>query len=191
MEVVVWPQSIPTPSATKAQSRSLPGRQLNRTGGGHDLHKLRPYTVGDPPRTIHWKASARLGKWLVKELQERRQPMWHLILDPGSWRIGPILPNDSELDAGISLMCAAVESQFIRNELASVKIDEHWIPVFQNKDAWTQVMDFLACITVEDIKNKPPVSHMPSAPQTSCFCWHGGTHWQQHFPAHELRAAST
>jgi uncharacterized protein (DUF58 family) len=36
-------------------------------GAGDDFHKLRRYAYGDQPRDIHWKATARTGKVMVKE----------------------------------------------------------------------------------------------------------------------------
>jgi len=38
---------------------------------GEEPHHLRDYHVGDPPRQVAWKASARMGKLLVREYETR------------------------------------------------------------------------------------------------------------------------
>ena len=38
---------------------------------GEEPHHLRDYHVGDPPRQVAWKASARTGKLLVREYETR------------------------------------------------------------------------------------------------------------------------
>ncbi len=38
---------------------------------GEEPHHLRDYRVGDPPRQVAWKASARTGKLLVREYEAR------------------------------------------------------------------------------------------------------------------------
>ena len=38
-------------------------------GLGAELHDLRPFRVGDDPRLIHWKQSAKLDRPMVKELE--------------------------------------------------------------------------------------------------------------------------
>lgn len=41
-----------------------------RRGHGEELHHLREYRQGDPPREVAWKASARAGQLLVREHEQ-------------------------------------------------------------------------------------------------------------------------
>lgn len=73
-EVVVWP------SRTEVNFRppSGPGRRPSgptrlKHGAGTELVNLRPYVPGDAPRLVHWKASARLGSLMVREMAEEQQ----------------------------------------------------------------------------------------------------------------------
>jgi uncharacterized protein (DUF58 family) len=48
-----------------------PGARTRVRAQGEEPHHLRDYRVGDPPRQVAWKASARTGKLLVREYEAR------------------------------------------------------------------------------------------------------------------------
>lgn len=54
-----------------------------RRGEGSDFHQLREYRRGDPPRSIDWKATARLRKPIVREYQDERDQQIVFMLDCG------------------------------------------------------------------------------------------------------------
>jgi len=60
--------------------------QARRLGPG-EFHSLREYADGDEPRTIHWRASARSDKLLVKQhsVEGLRRMLVLLDNDPGSY----------------------------------------------------------------------------------------------------------
>jgi uncharacterized protein (DUF58 family) len=58
-------------------SRSL----VRRRGGGTDLHELRDLVPGDPFKSIAWKASARTGRLLVREVEREVQELRYVVLD--------------------------------------------------------------------------------------------------------------
>lgn len=68
LPIKVWPVRVAYEFTGEAPARWQPeqGRQ-NKPGGDADLLGLRRYQAGDSHRTIHWKASARLGKLLVRQ----------------------------------------------------------------------------------------------------------------------------
>ncbi|HDS0948158.1 TPA: DUF58 domain-containing protein [Stenotrophomonas maltophilia] len=59
---------------------------------GEELHQLRPYRAGDPPRTIAWKHSARRDTLLVREYEK---PVGiEVVLD---WRALPSLSTEARI----------------------------------------------------------------------------------------------
>lgn len=52
-------------------------------GSGSELHELRDYRPGDPLRTIDWKASARLGRWIAREFVAEQHNEIVIVLDVG------------------------------------------------------------------------------------------------------------
>jgi len=67
------------PNPERAPRRDDPGDASSgttaystRRGFGADLRTLRDFVSGDDVRDLHWKQSARLQKWIVRERQDER-----------------------------------------------------------------------------------------------------------------------
>lgn len=52
-------------------------------GSGSELHELRDYRPGDPLRSIDWKASARLARWIARDRFAEQHLEIMLVLDVG------------------------------------------------------------------------------------------------------------
>lgn len=78
--VVVYPRVLPPPSSVHWMA-SRPGQdhEYRQRGGGATLHNLRDYTLLDDARGIHWKASARESKLLLKEFEREEDDNVHLV----------------------------------------------------------------------------------------------------------------
>ncbi|MHA1370457.1 MAG: DUF58 domain-containing protein, partial [Promethearchaeota archaeon] len=72
---------------------ALRGRSLGKmfgvhrsvqVGTGTDFHAIREYQFGDEFRKINWKATARLGKFMVKEYSQEKNMNVLLVLDASS-----------------------------------------------------------------------------------------------------------
>jgi uncharacterized protein (DUF58 family) len=73
-EIVVYPQpeSSGLPEVPPEDSRG--GRPHPRKrGGGSDIRTLRDFVPGDDPRDLHWKQSARMRRWIVRERDAERE----------------------------------------------------------------------------------------------------------------------
>lgn len=72
----VWPESpllvypAPEPTAPPLPEGSGDPASHRLHHAGDDVHHLRAYRPGDPPRTIAWKPSARRGTLLVREYEQ-------------------------------------------------------------------------------------------------------------------------
>ena len=72
-EIVVFPapESTPVPESEPLESRgSRP--HSSRRGTGFDLRMLRDFSPGDDPRDMHWKQSAKMHRWIVREREAER-----------------------------------------------------------------------------------------------------------------------
>lgn len=64
--------------------------RLRRPGGGSELLDLRDYQPGDPPKMIAWKASAKRGTLITKEIENEVPVRSVLFLDASNGaRVGP------------------------------------------------------------------------------------------------------
>ena len=94
----VWPrQSLLVYPAPEAQAPPLPAPagdagRAQVTRAGDDVHHLRGYRAGDPPRTVAWKASARRDSLLVREYEQHRSDQ--LLLD---WQLTSGLPYEQRI----------------------------------------------------------------------------------------------
>lgn len=83
LPVLVWPAQVEYrwSGATAAPAGGLSGRRTVRAGSGNDLLALRQYAPGDSHRLIHWKASARLGKLMLRQFAAESHDGYLLRLD--------------------------------------------------------------------------------------------------------------
>jgi uncharacterized protein (DUF58 family) len=80
-EVVVYP----TPEASAVASLTEDSRggrpHPRRRGGSAEIRMLRDFVPGDDPRDLHWKQSARMRHWIVREREAERDRVVILALD--------------------------------------------------------------------------------------------------------------
>lgn len=81
-EVVVWPERISYTFRPQASGTAVRrGDAMRRRGDGAELINLRAYSPGDPPRMVHWKATARQRKLMVRQTSEDNQEAYLLFLE--------------------------------------------------------------------------------------------------------------
>jgi len=70
-----------SPRGGRSRRSSEAGRPSGFAGDGEELRELREHAPGDPFRRIAWKASARRGRLLVREMErDDREVVW-LVID--------------------------------------------------------------------------------------------------------------
>ena len=67
---IVLPRLVPWPGALPLLSVDRVGEGRIRTGEGTDVHSIRAWQPGDPPRAVHWRSTARVGAPMVLERAE-------------------------------------------------------------------------------------------------------------------------
>ncbi|HEY3203000.1 MAG TPA: DUF58 domain-containing protein [Thermoanaerobaculia bacterium] len=81
-EIVVYPipEMSPVPEIPPEDARG--GRPHPRQrGGGPDIRTLREFLPGDDPRDLHWKQSARMRRWIVREREAERDRVLFLAVE--------------------------------------------------------------------------------------------------------------
>lgn len=122
--------------------RAGAGGRRSRKGSGNDLISLRRYAAGDSHSLIHWKASARHRRLLVRENAEDAGAPLSLWFeaDPRLW------PDAAQLERGLSLAATLAEDLFHQGRLSSLKLgDSDWLRV--RGEAELEVwLDRLSCV---------------------------------------------
>jgi uncharacterized protein (DUF58 family) len=81
-EIVVYPRPETSSAAMAPPDDARGGRpHPRRRGGGSDIRMLRDFVPGDDPRDLHWKQSARMRHWIVREREAERDRVVVLTLD--------------------------------------------------------------------------------------------------------------
>ena len=81
--VIVYPRRLEkTPERKVTGSRSIDLVPRRRVGSGADIHGFREYVRGDNLRHVHWKKSAGLGRWIMKQHEEETAPSVTVAIDP-------------------------------------------------------------------------------------------------------------
>lgn len=112
VEFLVLPPLVGEEGRQRADKRfnmlPPPGiHRLRRPGSGDELHDLRDYQPGDPPKMIAWKISARKDKLITKEYENDVPVRCVLFLDTSDGvRLGP--PGNTLLTrlAGVAAVVA-------------------------------------------------------------------------------------
>ena len=81
--ILVYPALIPVRSLTAALSGAASGRYTHRPAPDGEYLLDREYRYGDSLRHVHWKASARTGRILVKEYSREEPVRVTLCLETG------------------------------------------------------------------------------------------------------------
>lgn len=154
---------LPRSAAQRAlAARLTSGQAVERTGlsplrlrgSGMELHEIREHRPGDSFKSIAWKASARAGTLLVREVEREVQDTLYLVLDiSGTMRGGA--PGDRKLDHCIEL-CALLARQALErgDRVGLVTVDgrvvahvpdaeglQHMLRIYEALLAATEVVD--------------------------------------------------
>jgi uncharacterized protein (DUF58 family) len=76
------------------------GRPSRDRGDGEELREIRPHAPGDPFRRIAWKASAKRGVLLVREMEREDRDIVWLVVE-ASVELWAGSPGDSALDRAV------------------------------------------------------------------------------------------
>ncbi|MFT5837176.1 MAG: hypothetical protein ACI9ZV_000680 [Candidatus Azotimanducaceae bacterium] len=115
--VFVWPARVDYDFTFYTDGRRFQaGVSRRRAGAGSDLLNLRAYERGDPPRLIHWKATARMNKLMIRQLAQEGESGFHLWLDThgSEW-------TESQFETLCSTACALAEDLFHVGRLETVR----------------------------------------------------------------------
>ncbi len=101
VSLLVYPAPAASdPLAGDGAEPGLDGRASAAGRHGDSIRGAREHMPADPMRDIHWKASARLGKWMVKEREGESRPAVDLRLPPAA--------EPEEFEGIVSRACAGV-----------------------------------------------------------------------------------
>ena len=100
---LVYPRLLDPDETILESAGADEGAARGRPGTGDEYDGTRTYRTGDPFAAIHWKATARLHRLMVKEYtaaQPSRMAVW--LVNTGPWT-GPVFEKAVSLTASVCL----------------------------------------------------------------------------------------
>lgn len=119
-------------------------RSLRRKGEGQGFAGLREYAVGDEPRHIDWKATARHGKLITREFSIERSQTVITLVDAGramTQRAGVYTRFEQALSAALVLTDIAVNAG---DRVGTLVFDDDiraYVPALQSRGALRAIRD--------------------------------------------------
>jgi uncharacterized protein (DUF58 family) len=124
-------------------------RQARRLGMGTEFAELRDYTIGDDPRLIDWKATARRSRPLVRVLEPEQEQTLLILLDRGrlmTAKVKGLTRFDWGLNATLSLALAGLS----RGDRVGVAVFDRqihtWIPPERGQQHLSKLLERLTPI---------------------------------------------
>ena len=115
--VLVYPQVHSLERLALVEGLSGTSAQPRKSLAGMEPVGSRHYFPGDPRRYIHWRNTARLGRPMVKEFEEARDPTLHLLFDATQVRGQG---KETTLEYGIKVVASAAD--YVLRNLGSVRM---------------------------------------------------------------------
>ena len=158
-DVLVWPAPVEYRRFPAAVWRRVrPGEPVARSGQNGDLLTLRNYQAGDSHRQIHWKASARLHKLVVRQFSTDSDETFALWLRTSAtlWK------NAAQFELLCSFAATLAEDLFQQGKLDALAVDdEPAVPVrgVRDVEAFLDRLATLQRAAVESLSSRSTRKH--------------------------------
>ncbi|MDX1683517.1 MAG: DUF58 domain-containing protein, partial [Phycisphaeraceae bacterium] len=139
LPTIELPGGVPFQMSGEATSNSL--------GNAGEFVGLRDYRPEDPMRHIHWKSWARLGRPIVKELEDTHYPRYGLVLDCLSTD-----RSDAAFEEAVSVAASfacSIDTSETLLDLMFVKNEAHRVTVGRGVERTEKLLEVLAGVSPE------------------------------------------
>lgn len=143
-EIVVYPRVSPVRTNAVDQSQGAQFASQNPTADGDEFYGLREYVVGDDLRRIAWRASARLGTWVIREMAQDNARYVIFALDT---RRADIEAFDDRFEEAVELVASLGISLLHRRYDVSVETPEAFLEGGNGTSHERRMLDMLARVS--------------------------------------------
>lgn len=130
----------------------------NSLGSAGEFVGLRDYRPEDPVRQIHWKSWARLGRPIVKELEDTHYPRYGLVLDCLSTDRSDVIFEEA-ISVAASFACSIDTNESLL-DLMFVNNEAHRVTVGRGVERAEKLLEVLAGVSPERSGNLKKLAHL-------------------------------
>ena len=157
--VTVYPAYFEMEGVAVTSDVSADQGQMVRASAASDFYGSREYQRGDPLRYIHWRNTARLGQFVVKEFEESSQGSIAVAFETArDWGEGKETTVEYAIKIAASLARHSGDSGHSIGVLAG--------PAPLPRADWLEAMDYLAGLTIGDSAGLEELTAAPAAGRT-------------------------
>jgi len=176
-EITVWPMRIPyTFSPTSGLHSHRQGSTVLKPGSGAEIINLREYRSGDTMRQMHWKASARLRRLMVRETSDENQDAYIIFLETP----GDLWPHSEQFETLCSFAGSLAEDLYMSDRLWGAGINDRPVQTIKRLSDLHALLAELA--RLEPIDHYTPIQEVMGAtiitfkpgPNNQVFAYVGG-----------------
>ncbi len=136
------------------------GHHRNRTpGGGTELLGVRDYRVGDPPRSIAWKPTARLGKFMSSEYENLVPIRSTILVDLAAYQFWG-RPGPAAADHAIAASASIAKLLLADRDPVSTLILKSDSMKYLQHGSGERQLTLLMQQLLESSNPNPPLSHL-------------------------------
>jgi uncharacterized protein (DUF58 family) len=119
--LTVQPRTFPVRRSLTAAFEAGDTDNASRRSGDQHFHALRDYVLGDEPRSVHWRSSARAGKLVVRQQVSAASAGTTVVLDVDGSAYGSGEKfgagwDDERFELAVEVAASLVSSQLGRTE---------------------------------------------------------------------------
>lgn len=157
-KVLVWPARVDYELVWPGgQLSHRSGQLVRRPGSGEQLYNIRRYHSGDHQRLVHWKATARMKRLMVRQLMEEQQDGFALLIDPSRKR----WLHEAQFENLCSLAAALAEDLFAGERFLAYAIGPDGPHPVARVDDLHRFLDKLALLSLGENASEAPRIHLP------------------------------
>ncbi len=146
--ITVYPALVDVRTLVRNHPCLQGGQSGSRKGSGSGLYNVRDYRRGDSSRFIHWKATAKLSKLMVKEFVEERDDTFQLVLSTclpqsGLWAY-------QQFEKALSWVASLAVAHFNEGRVFRFYSGEFEAEIDGDRDTLTGLLEYLAWVQPSD-----------------------------------------
>ncbi len=151
-EVLVYPRvrAVRTAAIERTPGARFLPRQ--RSNDGDEYMSLREYVPGDDVRLVAWRISARVGKWMVREMGMGNVRSVVFFLDTAR---APKLPDfDGRFEEAVELAASIAVTLLSRQYSVGIVADDAQLPLGKGTQQERRILELLARVQPDDGENE-------------------------------------
>ena len=151
--IIVYPRPCPFAAGCEGLPVMAAAERPFRNGRIGALPRgVREHLPGDPVRDIHWKSTARTGRWMVKEREGEAMPVIDLCVEEGG--------SPEAFETRLSEACGAVLELARRASPFRLRIGDRICAGANDPDRRTMALEALAKARFEPASPAPPTTSL-------------------------------